>query len=361
MKSSLYNHIRILLISLFTLVSNGAAWGQTFLSGLSEGGKQYKHYVGTGYSNTFEVDLLKYTTLEQICKDLAAFNGVDNVSIEDFSSNFYIRWNLVDNNENLISINLYNSWDAWQTSSSSTLYKIANGTHYYSYGDVNNEAFLEDDNNYKVFNVKFVSSNLNITSYKVVCYISNDRTVDTSQSWDIKLTSENALKICHEFIFSEEPVDPFENVPNELTSTQGTKDIYEYSAPTNITINLNDYNNSIMIPSYIRWCFADNNGNVVDNPGFVLSNGDIAYNTQGQSIYFGGTTTDENENLLNITVTPQAGKSFADLASYKLVAYLSNEAGTIENEALTKEPLTSSKYEISFNFVPFDDNFTCKL
>ncbi|MBO5467942.1 MAG: T9SS type A sorting domain-containing protein [Prevotella sp.] len=353
MKSSLYNHIRILLISLITLVSNGAAWGQTFLSGLSEGGKQYKHYVGTGYSNTFEVDLLKYTTLEQICKDLAAFNGVDNVSIEEFSSNFYIRWNLVDNNENLISINLYNSWDAWQTSSSSTLYKIANGTHYYSYGDVNNEAFLEDDNNYKVFNVKFFSSTLNITSYKVVCYISNDRTVDTSQSWDIKLTSENALKICHEFIFSEKPVDPFENVPDDLTPTKGTKDIYEYSAPTNITINLKDYNNSITTPSYIRWCFADKNGNVVDNPGFVLSNGDITYNTQGQSIYFGGTTTDANENLLNITVTPQAGKSFADLASYKLVAYLSNELGTIENEALTKEPLISSKYEISFNFVPF--------
>lgn len=353
MKSSLYNHIRILLISLFTLVANGAAWGQTFLPGLSEGGKQYKHYVGTDYSNTFEVDLLEYTTLEQICKDLAAFNGVDNVSIEEFSSNFYIRWNLVDNNENLISINLYNSWDAWQTSSSSTLYKIANGTHYYSYGDVNNEAFLEDDNNYKVFNVKFFSSTLNITSYKVVCYISNDRTVDTSQSWDIKLTSENALKICHEFIFSEKPVDPFENVPDDLTPTKGTKDIYEYSAPTNITINLKDYNNSITTPSYIRWCFADKNGNVVDNPGFVLSNGDIAYNTQGQSIYFGGTTTDVNENLLNITVTPQAGKSFADLASYKLVAYLSNELGTIENEALTKEPLISSKYEISFNFVPF--------
>lgn len=367
MKSSLYNHIRILLISLFTLVANGAAWGQEFQSGLSKGGKLYKHYVGTDVKSPFTVNLLDYTTLEQICKDLAAFNGVDNVSIEDFSSNFYIRWSVVDNNGNLIPLNVYDGNNYWKPScliANLQLYQYystpQNNNYFYSFGYTVpslGEFLVSTDANKGIFKTTYEFTNNNINGWKVVCFISDDRTLNTSNSSWTTLTSENKLKICHEFIFSEKPVDPFENVPDELTSTPGTKDIYEYSAPTNITINLTDYNNSITAPSYIRWCFADDNGNVVDNPGFDLTVEGVEGKTHEfdgiSSIYFGGTTTDANENLLNITVTPQAGKSFADLSSYKLVAYLSNELGTIENEALTKEPLISSKYEISFNLVPF--------
>lgn len=352
MKSSLYNHIRILLISLFTLVSNGAAWGQTFGDVSATIKREYT--ISLSSSETSKVIPIADTNAggdlyTQLISDLGKTE-------EQLKSGFYLRWYLIDRSGNYVN-NTPSPFAQYQSGYS---HKWVDGDMYWysslAQGWENNLADL-GGNKPKILNTRYkpIGGDSKWYDYKVVFVATS--IVDGIVVENNQVTKEpTTFQVKYTFAFDDgytPPVDPFENVPNELTSTQGTKDIYEYTAPTNITINLNDYNNSITAPSYIRWCFADNNGNVVDNPGFVLSNGDIAYNTQGQSIYFGGTTTVANENLLNITVTPQAGKSFADLASYKLVAYLSNEAGTIENEALTKEPLISSKYEISFNFVPF--------
>lgn len=357
MKSSLYNHIRILLISLITLVANGAAWGQTFGDPNSVSSSYtFKRYLKT--SNATSTPIISETEANElysiIVSKLAEQASRTEAEEETILQNqAYVRWYIskdgVIQDMNPWEFRITNDdniYDCWPFS------KYYNsGFYWFPFKDTWRDENLKD-----LLNINTITNNsgLNLSNYNIELVVSDEaETTNYSGSW---YGTEPTLKLRFIWEFNETgeaPVDPFENVPNELTSTQGTKDIYEYTAPTNITINLKDYNNSITAPSYIRWCFADNNGNVVDNPGFVLSNGDIAYNTQGQSIYFGGTTTGVNENLLNITVTPQAGKNFADLASYKLVAYLSNESGTIENEALTKEPLISSKYEISFNFVPF--------
>ncbi|MBQ4524855.1 MAG: hypothetical protein IJA00_02105, partial [Bacteroidaceae bacterium] len=111
--------------------------------------------------------------------------------------------------------------------------------------------------------------------------------------------------------------------------------------------------NDATAPSYIRWYFADASGNAVANPGFNLTNGHYTYTSQDNSIYYGGTTTDTNDDLLNMTVAPQNGKSWSDLTSYKLVALLSNAEGTVTDGTLTQEPLIATKYEISFDYVTF--------
>lgn len=358
MRSSLYNHIRILLISLFTLVSNGAAWGQTFGDHKSVSSSYtFKRYLKT--SDATKTPIISDTEANELYSIIVSKLAEQASRTEDeeetiLQNQAYVRWYISNKNGDIQDMSKWDfrivisEWNLWPFSKNNS-----NGFYWFLYNDPwnsDNDKFNELLRILKITN----NNNLNLSDYNIELVVSDEaETTNYSGSWN---GTEPTLKLRFIWEFNETgeaPVDPFENVPNELTPTQGTKDIYEYSAPTNITINLNDYNNSITAPSYIRWCFADNNGNVVDNPGFVLSNGDVAYNTQGQSIYFGGTTTDVNENLLNITVTPQAGKSFADLASYKLVAYLSNELGTIENEALTKEPLISSKYEISFNYIPF--------
>ncbi|MBR2017946.1 MAG: hypothetical protein IKA00_11780, partial [Prevotella sp.] len=367
MKSSLYNHIRILLISLFTLVANCAAWGQEFDGVLVEGAYEQKIYVKSSVlsSNTsYSIDLWQYIDL--ICSELSRIDGkaITRQSITD-DEGLYIRWN-IENKSNEVQTN--HNWSiGFDGDGNSWPYGNNNGIYYWFDGfdgwlNIEYTGDKQGEWPNKILTAR-VKLPYNVTysdynDYQVVCYITNEH---DGCNGSYSFSSEpNNLKIKFTVVFNETgeaPVDPFENVPNELTSTQGTKDIYEYTAPTNITINLKDYNNSITAPSYIRWCFADNNGNVVDNPGFDLTVEGVEGKTHEfdgiSSIYFGGTTTNANENLLNITVTPQAGKNFADLASYKLVAYLSNESGTIENEALTKEPLISSKYEISFNFVPF--------
>lgn len=363
MKSSLYNHIRILLISLFTLVSNGAAWGQTFRDPNSVSSSYtFKRYLKT--SDATKTPIISDTEANElysiIVSKLAEQALPPRTEAEEetiLQNQAYVRWYIskdgfIQDMSKWDFRIVISEWNLWPFSKNNS-----NGFYWFLYNDPwnsDNDKFNELLRILKITN----NNNLNLSDYNIELVVSDEaETTNYSGSWN---GTEPTLKLRFIWEFNETgeaPVDPFENVPNELTPTQGTKDIYEYSAPTNITINLKDYNNSITTPSYIRWCFADNNGNVVDNPGFVLTVEGVEGKTHEfdgiSSIYFGGTTTDANENLLNITVTPQAGKSFADLASYKLVAYLSNELGTIENEALNKEPLISSKYEISFNFVPF--------
>lgn len=363
MKSSLYNHIRILLISLFTLVSNGAAWGQTFRDPNSVSSSYtFKRYLKT--SDATKTPIISDTEANElysiIVSKLAEQALPPRTEAEEetiLQNQAYVRWYIskdgfIQDMSKWDFRIVISEWNLWPFSKNNS-----NGFYWFLYNDPwnsDNDKFNELLRILKITN----NNNLNLSDYNIELVVSDEaETTNYSGSWN---GTEPTLKLRFIWEFNEKgeaPVDPFENVPNELTSTQGTKDIYEYSAPTNITINLTDYNKSITAPSYIRWCFADDNGNVVDNPGFDLTVEGVEGKTHEfdgiSSIYFGGTTTDANENLLNITVTPQAGKSFADLASYKLVAYLSNELGTIENEALNKEPLISSKYEISFNFVPF--------
>ncbi|MBQ8191096.1 MAG: hypothetical protein IJZ45_04965 [Bacteroidaceae bacterium] len=182
--------------------------------------------------------------------------------------------------------------------------------------------------------------------YSVSCYIANE-------PFNTSANTEPQIDIQYVFHFNEtgaSPVDPFENTSSISEIKEQSENIYEALSPTSASITLN----GATAPSYIRWYFADASGKAVANPGFNLTNGNYTYTSQGNSIYYGGTTADTNDDLLNMTVTPQNGKSWSDLTPYKLVALLSNEVGTTGTDGtLTQEPLIATKYEISFDYVTF--------
>ncbi|MBR6590277.1 MAG: hypothetical protein IKK67_07405 [Bacteroidaceae bacterium] len=193
-----------------------------------------------------------------------------------------------------------------------------------------------------------------LADYQLVCLVSDnddvkavatDGTLDTNGE---PLTTEPTIDA--QYIISFEEI-PFENVASISETKEQLENIYEALSPASASITLND----VTDPSYIRWYFADASGNAVANPGFNLTNSSYTYTSQGNSIYYGGTTTDTDGGLLNMTVTPQSGKSWSDLTSYKLVALLSNEVGTTGTDGtLTQEPLIATKYEISFEIVSFE-------
>ena len=85
MKSSLYNHIRILLISLFTLVANGAAWGQ-FITSYPE--------PKTSIAVWNEETKTATVSLTNIIRD--DFNRTDL----SFSKSFYVRWFVIAKGDN---------------------------------------------------------------------------------------------------------------------------------------------------------------------------------------------------------------------------------------------------------------------
>jgi len=363
MKSSLYNHIRILLISLFTLVSNGAAWGQTFLSGLSKGGKLYKHYVGTDVKSPFTVNLLDYTTLEQICKDLAAFNGVDNVDLEYLSNNFYIRWSVVDNNGNLIPLHSYycgqRVWQPATTIQDSYLYYNTvqgnNDYYYYSIGIKNQYAgSFSIDNCVQIFETTYKFIDEDISGWKVVCYISDDRTLDQTNLSNILLASENALKICHEFIFSEKP-DEFLG-----TAKDGSNDItrlHEYKGNINAyTFDFTaseDYSTftdkfSETKPKYIRWYVADaTTGKMIENGAELLTMPD-GFNPgiKTKHGYYWSGDDFSDAYIKNITLNVGAENALDD---YSLVMIASTDLPTFDSEGnIEKEPDHDYKYTLSF-------------
>ena len=169
---------------------------------------------------------------------------------------------------------------------------------------------------------------LNTFSDVVVCEVSDEA---------YNSSSENRVKIRVIYHFQEKKVeDNFSNVPSDISPIEKEFALYEALSPTSASITLND----ATAPSYIRWYFADASGNAVANPGFNLTNSSYTYTSQGNSIYYGGTTTDTNAELLNMTVTPQNGKSWSDLTSYKLVALLSNAEGTVTDGTLS--PISGS-------------------
>ena len=287
--------------------------------------------------------------------DILAELGYTDAS-EMNSKGGYIRWSILDSEGNIaeiLSADVYNNNDDqvrfyyrynWYTANSTE--RSVSAYYWYSNKDPN---FASDYLKIQMH----VGNNVktNYPNYALSIYIANE-------PFNTSANTEPQIDIQYVFHFNEtgeSPVDPFENVESISQTFTPSVEISEISSPTEIAINLTEFNNGETNPSYVRWYFADASGNVVANPGFDLTNGSYTYTSQGNSIYYGGTTTDPNDDLLNMTVTPQNGKSWSDLTSYRLVALLSNEVGTIGTDGtLTQEPLIATKYEISFEIVSFE-------
>lgn len=344
-KFSFMKYIRVMMLALLTFWCDGVV-GQTFDGVLLPNGKVYEKYVT-------DIEGLSTCTLnidkESVEADLKSINGTEN-GIEKF----YIRWYIQDSNGDYYPNIADYSWNLSSTkkwclsfTNASQIYSQEAGYYYYSgyhnwtNGDIT--SYLTTVVSlYVAYGVETIFDSF--LGYSIVCVITDDLGDGISGS---TITSEPDYKIKYVFHIGD---DPFENTSSISQTLKQTETFYEVSSPASASITLND----ATAPSYIRWYFADASGNAVANPGFTLSNEGYTYTSQGNSIYYGGTTTEPNAELLNMTVTPQSGKSWNDLTSYKLVALLSNEVGTTdENGTLTQEPLIATKYEISFDYVTF--------
>lgn len=248
----------------------------------------------------------------------------------------YVRWYLTKDGSEV-------STDGWALATDGVSYQTYQNSRYF-YTVMANTGLLKL--------TVTPPAGVKLADYQLVCLVSDnddvkavatDGTLDTDGE---PLTTEPTIDA--QYIISFEEI-PFENTTSISETKEQIENIYEALSPASASITLND----VTVPSYIRWYFADASGNAVPNPGFTLSNEGYAYSSQGNSIYYGGTTTDVNAELLNMTVTPQSGKSWSDLTAYKLVAMLSNEAGTVTDGTLTQEPLIATKCEISFDYVTF--------
>ncbi len=279
---------------------------------------------------------------------LPAYSNNNIIScLGDFST-FYIRWYAADDNFNVTSwVSLgfdaqYNIWPFTKLADNSYVFYYPGTDLYGDAANLGNGSSNDPLVKY-LLNIHVTSSSgvLNTFSDVVVCEVSDEA---------YNSSSENRVKIRVIYHFQEKKVeDNFSNVPSDISPIEKEFALYEALSPTSASIALND----ATAPSYIRWYFADASGKAVANPGFNLTNGSYTYTSQGNSIYYGGTTTDTNDDLLNMTVAPQNGKSWSDLTSYKLVALLSNAEGTVTDGTLTQEPLIATKYEISFDYVTF--------
>lgn len=297
--------------------------------------------------------------------DILAELGYTDASDMD-NNGGYIRWSAINAdgvNAGNLGTNVYNApsgtitlfyggsaewWAGTYTKMTSDAYYWYNGV----------SSFQENGSKYLNVSLNFAwgeTMQTTFPEYTISCYIANE-------PFNTSTNAEPQIDIQYVFHFNEtgeSSVDPFENVESISKSFTPSIEISEVSSPSDITINLTEFNNETTAPSYIRWYFADASGNAVANPGFNLTNGSYTYTSQGNSIYYGGTTIDTDGGLLNMTVTPQNGKSWSDLTSYKLVALLSNEVGTTGTDGtLTQEPLIATKYEISFEIVSFEGSTT---
>lgn len=343
-------YIRVMVLMLLTLWCKEGV-GQTFNDPFAVS-SEYTHKRYLKISDASNAPLITDTEVNEIysiiVSDLAKQASVTETEMEvKLQTQVYVRWYV--SMEGAINSGWtfrtdIRQWELWPFSDSQ-----GNGVYWFPYKDTWDSETLK--NVLKIYSI--TKSGEALSDYSIECVISDEATTtDCGGSWQ---GTEPALKVRIIWQFTETGeapiVDNFSNVPSNISPNEKEVTLYEASSPASASITLD----GATAPSYIRWYFADASGNAVANPGFNLTNGNYAYTSHDNSIYYGGTTTEPNAELLNMTVAPQNGKSWSDLTPYKLVALLSNEVGTTDdNGTLTQEPLIATKYEISFETVGFE-------
>lgn len=354
MKSSLYNHIRILLISLFTLVSNGAVWGQ-FITSYPE--------PKTSIAVWNEETKTATVSLTNIIRD--DFNRTDL----SFSKSFYVRWFVIAKGDNTYTpltswtINTGNNdypsykqgdYTIWSTS---LLYWADN----ISYG-LQMNAKLDDESS---------SNEVQICAIIKSEYTENDIQADKNSKTIIKETINN-----NEFyIFDLKTVEELDFVSGDA-SLATTKEIVKLVSDTEETIELNLYNGEKTVGNlvedlndgtnalknfYIRWYLEDSEGNLLDYDSNLLYDGDdCGYVSNNYGLIWSSKTNPTS--LLNYyNNINDYGNNKADKVlkinykhipanDYKVVCLITNDLIGCEtvNDYTTKEPAIKLKYIFDF-------------
>lgn len=354
MKSSLYNHIRILLISLFTLVSNGAAWGQ-FITSYPE--------PKTSIAVWNEETKTATVSLTNIIRD--DFNRTDL----SFSKSFYVRWFVIAKGDNT-----YTPLTSWTINTGNNDYPsykqgdytIWSTSFFYwadniSYG-LQMNAKLDDESS---------SNEVQICAIIKSEYTENDIQADKNSKTIIKETINN-----NEFyIFDLKTVEELDFVSGDA-SLATTKEIVKLVSDTEETIELNLYNGEKTVGNlvedlndgtnalknfYIRWYLEDSEGNLLDYDSNLLYDGDdCGYVSNNYGLIWSSKTNPTS--LLNYyNNINDYGNNKADKVlkinykhipanDYKVVCLITNDLIGCEtvNDYTTKEPAIKLKYIFDF-------------
>lgn len=363
MKSSLYNHIRILLISLFTLVSNGAAWGLEFDGVLVEGAYEQKIYVKSSVlsSNTsYSIDLWQYIDL--ICSELSRIDGkaITRQSITD-DEGLYIRWN-IENKSNEVQTN--HNWSiGFDGDGNSWPYGNNNGIYYWFDGfdgwlniEYTGDKQGEWPNKILTARVKLPNGKTysDYNDYQIVCYITNEHDGCNGSS----LSSEpNNLKIKFTVIFNETGEEPDEFLGTAKDGSNDFTRLHEYKGNINAyTFDFTtseDYSTftdkfSETKPKYIRWYVADaTTGKMIENGADLLAM-PVGFNPgiKTKHGYYWSGDDFSDDYIKNITLDVGAENALDD---YSLVMIASTDLPTFDSEGnIEKEPDYDYKYTLSF-------------
>lgn len=355
MKSSLYNHIRILLISLFTLVSNGAAWGQ-FITSYPE--------PKTSIAVWNEETKTATVSLTNIIRD--DFNRTDL----SFSKSFYVRWFVIAKGDNTYTpltswtINTGNNqypsykqgdYTIWSTS---LLYWADN----ISYG-LQMSAKLDDESS---------SNEVQICAIIKSEYTEND---DIQADKNSKTIIKETINNNEFYIFDLKTVEELDFVSGDA-SLATTKEIVKLVSDTEETIELNLYNGEKTVGNlvedlndgtnalknfYIRWYLEDSEGNLLDYDSNLLYDGDdCGYVSNNYGLIWSSKTNPTS--LLNYyNNINDYGNNKADKVlkinykhipanDYKVVCLITNDLIGCEtvNDYTTKEPAIKLKYIFDF-------------
>lgn len=363
MKSSLYNHIRILLISLITLVSNGAAWGQEFDGVLVEGAYEQKIYVKSSVlsSNTsYSIDLWQYIDL--ICSELSRIDGktITRQSITD-DEGLYIRWN-IENKSNEVQTN--HNWsigfdgdgNSWPYGNNNGIYYWFDGFDGYLNIEYTGDKQGEWPNKILTARVKLPNGKTysDYNDYQVVCYITNEHDGCNGSN----LSSEpNNLKIKFTVIFNETGEEPDEFLGTAKVGSNEITRLHEYKGNINAyTFDFTtseDYSTftdkfSETKPKYIRWYVADaTTGKMIENGAELLTMPD-GFNPgiKTKHGYYWSGDVFSDAYIKNITLDVGAENALDD---YSLVMIASTDLPTFDSEDnIEKEPDYDYKYTLSF-------------
>lgn len=355
MKSSLYNHIRILLISLFTLVANGAAWGQ-FITSYPE--------PKTSIAVWNEETKTATVSLTNIIRD--DFNRTDL----SFSKSFYVRWFVIAKGDNT-----YTPLTSWTINTGNNQYPSSKQGDYtiwstsllywadnISYG-LQMSAKLDDESS---------SNEVQICAIIKSEYTEND---DIQADKNSKTIIKETINNNEFYIFDLKTVEELDFVSGDA-SLATTKEIIKLVSDTEETIELNLYNGEKTVGNlvedlndgtnalknfYIRWYLEDSEGNLLDYDSNLLYDGDdCGYVSNNYGLIWSSKTNPTS--LLNYyNNINDYGNNKADKVlkinykhipanDYKVVCLITNDLIGCEtvNDYTTKEPAIKLKYIFDF-------------
>ena len=364
MKSSLYNHIRILLISLFTLVANGAAWGQTFGDPNSVSSSYtFKRYLKTSNATTTpiisdtEANELYSIIVSKLAEQASRTEAEEETILQNQA---YVRWFISKDGV----LQDMNPWEFRTVIRPNEQWPFTKhyiyGFYWFPHKDRWNDAV---DVLLELLRIKSITnySSLNLSNYNIELVVSDeaDLSADVYNGYGGNWQgTEPTLKLRFIWEFNETgeaPVDPFENVPDD--TPESTSEFSYYSVLSQPSVNIDLSNDNV---HYVRW-YIMKDGEVVDNEGWTLSSDDYEFiaHENTKSLYY--YSSEEAKDLHNITVTPPSGVKLSD---YQLVCLTSTKTDATYEELVTynsegqtmiKEPTITAKYIVTFSEKTFEN------